>query len=477
MNLELWSALLIPALLLVVILVLRAFAMARRTEPLLMHRSKWKHRLTRDARRAFETAGWKIKPGMVAGGEEVDFFVFSQLANFEIITINRTARNFRSDTRLIERMEEQSRHFRIRNGCAIHIVDGGVGTDFIASGERRGLLMIHIDDIGEITSLTKYAANLPEALSPLQLRLLESNFLACSNLCQRFKAAGEPKKAIEWARRAIKSRYGYSVHYTLFSLLLESGDLDGAEEVGKEGLSYKPKDSVSFFKGLQKIATLRGDDTEAAAWAERWVAAEPEDPKELLLAYDNLAALHERHKNGPAAALAIGNAMRLAPDDPGILRRAARIALLEGNLPAARDYAERWIIQAPRDGGAYDLLADALLRQKSFGPAAAAIAEALVLNPDSAGFLRKASIIAMESGDFTAAIRFAERWVAAAPDDAAAYDHASLIYLRAGQYEEAGLANAKALKLDPLRPNLQRRSADIAATLARQAALPPSALA
>jgi tetratricopeptide (TPR) repeat protein len=439
-----------------------------------MHRSKWKHRLTRDARRAFAGAGWKIREGMVAGGVEVDFFVLSPLANFEILSINQTARSFRSDTILLERIEEQSRHFRIRNGCAIHLVDSGIGSEFVRLAKERGILVIHIDEIDQVTSLSKYFSALPEVLLPLQLRVLESNFLACSNLCGRFKAAGEIGKAIEWARRAIKSRYGYSIQSTLFSLLLESGDLDGAEEVGKEGLSFKPNDAAIFFKGFQKIATLRGDHATAVGWAERWVAMEPLEPRELVLAYDNLAQLHEQHRNGPAAVLAIGQALRLSPGNPGILRRAARIALLDGNVVAALDYAERCVAQAPGDAGAHDLLADVLMRQKSYERAKTVIVEALALHPEHVGLLRRASIIALETGDFVVAAQFAERWVAAATSDAGAYDHASFVYLRAERYEEARLANAKALELDPLRPNIQRRAADIAARLARQTMPPPS---
>jgi tetratricopeptide (TPR) repeat protein len=209
------------------------------------------------------------------------------------------------------------------------------------------------------------------------------------------------------------------------------------------------------------------------AWAERWVVVALEEPKELVLAYENLAALHERQRNSSAAALAIGQALGLAPDNPGILRRAAKIAILDENLPAARDYAERCLVRTPEDAGAHELLADVLMRQKNTERAAAVVAEGLARHSDNAGLLRRASMIAVETGDLVAGARFAERWVAAAPHDAGAYDHASLVYLRAELYEEARLANAKALELDPLRPNLQRRGADIAAKLAQQTAPSP----
>ncbi len=474
MTLELWPIGLVLAVLLLVIIVLRGFLRPSKAEPVLMHRSKWKHRLTLTVRRAFVAAGWKVQDGMIAGGVQVDLIVFSPLANFEIVTVNQTARNFRSDTLLLERIEEESRHFRIRNGCTIHFVDSGVGIEFVRLAERRGLLVIHIDEIDEVTSLSKYFSALPDSLSDLQLRVLGSSFLACSNLCGRFKAAGELGKAIEWARRAIKSRFGYSMHSTLFALLLESGDLDGAEEIGKEGLSFKPKDAATFFKGFQKIATLRGDDAAAVDWAERWVVAALEEPKELVLAYENLAALHERQRNSSLAAVAISQALELAPDNPGVLRRAAKIAILDGNLPVACDYADRCLARTPEDAGAHELLADVLMRQKSTERAAAVVAEALSQHPNNAGLLRRASMIALESGDLVESARFAERWVAAAPQDAGAYDHASVVYLRAERYDEASLANAKALELDPLRPNLQRRRADIAVRLARQTAPVPS---
>ena len=443
----------------------------REDEPERFNHSHWKEALMKKTRRRFRGTKWKLREGGAVAGTNISFFLQSTLGNFELICLDRTMRNFKSESSILDFMEETTRLFKARNGTIVLIYDDGVSADFARNAENRGVLAILADDLDVLAGLDKYIDEMPKDLTPFELRILEQNYSACMNLSGRFKDAKNLEQAIKWARRAINIRYGYSAHFILFSLLLDSGDWDGAEAVGNEGLSFRPRDSVGFFKGFQKIAVARENHTAAVEWAERWTSAEPKD----ALAFDNLASLYEMQKNAAAASQAISKALQLAPDHPGILRRAAKIALLEGNLPAALGYAERWILRAPQDGGAHEFQADVLLRQKNHDGASAAIAVALALQPNHWGFVRKSSIVALESGNLISAVRFAEQLVAMAPTDPGAYDHLSVVYLRASHYEEAHHANVKAVELDPANPNFQRRAADIQRKLGRPATSASSA--
>ena len=462
MNPEIVGASLLLALVLGA-LWFRSVKRARDSEPDRFNNSRWRLALIKKTRRQFRGTKWKLREGAPVAERYIDFFLIGELGSFEIICFDRTMKKFMTEMRILEEHEDTTRRFRARNGCLIGVFDDGFSLEFAKNAGARSLLVVHVDDLNVLVGLDKYFDTLPEELTPFELRILEGSFVACMNLSSRFKAARNLEKAIEWARRALIVRYGYSAHFVLFSLLLDNNDMDAAEAVGNEGLSFKPKDSVGFFKGLQKIAIVRGDNAAAITWAERWIAAEPDD----ALAYDNLASLYERQKNGAAASVAIGKALQLAPWNVGVLRRAAKIALLEGNLSAAFGYAEQWAAQAPNDGGAYEFQADVLLRQKNYDGAKLAIATAMSLQSDNWSFVRKSSVIALDSGDVTAAAKFAEQWVAMASTDPRAYDHMSLVYLRASQYEEASQANAKALELDPANLNIQRRAVDIQNRLGR----------
>ena len=429
----------------------------QRRRPERFNNSRWKVKLIKETRRAFEQAQWKVKNGTVVSDQTIDLFVTSKIANFEVLCLDRTLQNFRSETAILEQLENTTRLIRLRNGCVMVVIDDHFPLDFARRAKLRGLLVVHVAELNSVARLARYADALPNEWSDLELSVLESSHSACLDLAQRLKEKNDTERAIEWARRAIRNRHGYSAHYLLFSLLLDSNDLAGAEQVGMEGLSYKPKDTIRFFQGFQKLCALRGDYTAVVSWAERWVAAEPDEPR----AYDNLARIYQTQHNAPMAAVVISQALKLAPKDPDILRRAAKIFLLNGDLTAAILCAEDWITQGPKDGEGHEFLAGVWQRQKQYKKAASTIAVALAINPRSPSFMRRGSFVALDNGNFSEATRLAEQWLVLAPADPWAYDQLSRIYLLSAKYCEAEAATAKALAIDPTNTNFLRRAVEI----------------
>lgn len=295
------------------------------------NRSRWKLRLIRDTRRQFERQGWKVSPGRFVAGLEVDLFVASGRLRLPVLCLDRNLGRFMSETRILEQLEAHSRGFRARNETALIVIDGGFGQTIAEVARSRDVLVVEASALAAVTDLAACADTPPEPLSEIGRRVLEGSFAACLTFAESFRKARDLDRAIHWARCAIRSRHGYSAHHLLFPLLIERGDFAEAEAVGADALSFRPKDADRYFQGLQKIATIRGDAAAALGWAERWVAAEPAAPR----AHDNLAGLHLAQRNGPAAAAAIRAALALAPDDPGFLRRAARIARENGDRAAA----------------------------------------------------------------------------------------------------------------------------------------------
>jgi tetratricopeptide (TPR) repeat protein len=437
--------------------LLRRQRRTRGVEPERFNHSRWKEVLLKRTARKFRGTKWKLQPGRYIADREISFFLESALGNFELLCLDRTMKKFKSETDILESLEVTAGIFLRRKSCLVIIYDDGMSPEFVSNAERRSLLTIHVDELDALVGLEKYIDHVPDELPPPALRIMRKNFSVCMSMANRLKSAGRLEQAIEWARRAIDIRYGYSAHFTLFLWLIEKKDWDAAETIGNEGLSFRPKESIEFFKGFQKIAIARNNDEIAIEWAKRWIAAAPDD----ALAHDNLASLYEMQKNGPAAYQAVDKALQIAPKHSGILRRATKIALMEEKLSEALGYAERWAALEPKDGSAHEVRADILLRQKDYDGARAAIAMALILQPNSCGFIRRSSTIALESGDLNAATRFAEQWVAVAPTDPWAYDHLSIVHLRALRYEKARQANARALEFDPANPNFQRRTVDI----------------
>ena len=428
-------------------------------EYLLFNRSRSKKRLVEQTRRQFRAKDWTVRGKNTLVNLEVDLSVKCPIAAFQIVCLDPKLNCFLSDTSILERFEALARELRLRNEYLVLVTDDDQSAGFLSAARARGLVLVQLSEIEAVTHIIDYVDHLPKAIDELPLLVMGSSPSACADLMYRFSKAGNRAKAIEWGSRALKSHFGYFVHYALFSLLIENDDFDLAKQVGEEALSFKPKESGAFFQGFQKIATVSGDDLGAVVWAERWVKAEPDN----ALAYSNLADLYQKQGNEPLASVAINQALELAPTDPGILRRAVMLALHRGDLAPAFSYAERWVSQAAGDSGAYEMLADVLLKQARYDEAAVAIANAMAIHSNKPTLLRKASLVALQRGDLSGATQFAEEWRSIAPSDAWAHDHLSTLYLRDARYEQALAENLEALELAPTNPNFLRRAEQIRA--------------
>ena len=430
----------------------------KKTELFLFNRSRSKKTLVEETRRRFTIRKWVVKSvGMVS--LDIDFCVKSPMAVFYIACLDPMLNRFRSELSILERLENLAKDLRLRREYLIVVTADDLGDGFASSAHARGVSLIPLAGLESVTRIIDYADHLPDAVDAMTLRALEANPSACADLMYRFKKAGDNARAVEWGSRALKSYPGYFIHYSLFSLLIENNDFERAKQVGEEALSYKPKEAFLFFQGLQKIAALTGDETGEVTWAERWTKVEPDN----AMAYGSLAGVYQNQGDARNSALAIDKALELAPTDPDILRKAVTLARKDGDLATAASRAEQWVTHAAEDVGARDVLADILLKQARYEEAAVVVAGALVIDPNRPSLLRKASLVALQRGDFPSATQFAEQWLAVAPNDGWAHDHLCALYLRSANYEQARDQNSRALKLDPTNSNFLRRAEQIRA--------------
>ncbi|WP_419758056.1 tetratricopeptide repeat protein [Acidisoma sp.] len=431
----------------------------RKADHILFNRSRAKKALTEETKRQFRARGWLVRRDEALINLGIDFSVECPLATFEVVCLDQSLTRFLSETAILERFEILARQFRLRKACLIVVTDGSQTKGFVKSAQDRKLVLLRLSEVEFVTQIITYVDLLPDTLDDVTLRAMEGNSATCASLMYRLSKKGEKAKAIEWGKRALKAYAGYFVHNALFFLLIDNDDLDEAEKIGQEALSFKPKDASAFYRGFQKIAFKRGNGSDAVSWAERWVKAEPGNSQ----AYANLATIHQEQGDLAFASSNINKAMELDPANPDLLRRATLLSVRANNLDDAFDYATKWVSYAAGDVGAYETLADVLLKQARYDEAAASITEAMSIQSDRPSLLRKASLVALQRGDLPASIQFAERWRFVAPTDAWAHDHLSTIYLRGARFELAQVSNSKARELDPNNLNFLRRGEQIEA--------------
>ena len=93
------------------------------------------------------------------------------------------------------------------------------------------------------------------------------------------------------------------------NLRLQMGDIDGAEEAALSALQMSPENPGLIMRRLSGIAQGRGDSAKALEWAERAIAASPEDPWTHLVHFNLLVEEDQISR----AEIAFQNAMAASP--------------------------------------------------------------------------------------------------------------------------------------------------------------------
>jgi tetratricopeptide (TPR) repeat protein len=238
---------------------------------------------------------------------------------------------------------------------------------------------------------------------------------------------------------------------------LGQGDLDGSERVVRFALDFNPT-NPGLLSVLGDIAARRGQYPTAIQWIEKAIDAKPGD----LQVRNQLVSLHIDRHDLSAAREALSQALEIAPADPALLRRMSDIAARQGDMVGAFEWADHFVTASPQDPASHAHLAGLHLSQSNFAAAETAQRGALELAPADPGVLRRMSDIAVRSGDMQTALEWADRAIAARPNQAASHIHLAWLHLIQGDLAASESALRVARELDPNDISLLRRLSDLA---------------
>jgi hypothetical protein len=160
---------------------------------------------------------------------------------------------------------------------------------------QRGLYLFASGELTSITELGRFSTELPsdQSLTERQKGVLRQQLSLCLSIVERFHTTGDLSAAIAWARYAVDGADRYTkAHDTLFSLLLEAGDLPAAADLGNKVLKKNP-DSLFFLRGMQKLSPKQGPDQDEEDWEVR-IAQAKKRTSALVPRQESLEAILQR---------------------------------------------------------------------------------------------------------------------------------------------------------------------------------------
>lgn len=160
--------------------------------------------------------------------------------------------------------------------------------------------------------------------------------------------------------------------HTMGEILLSAGQLDAAQAAYEQAQSLDPELAIAH-GGLGQIALLRGDADAAERHFKLALRADGNDVQALA----GLGALAQRRGDPQRALQLLTQAAQLAPDDPLIQMRYARIALDQGILDLTAKALDKALAVHPDYAEAQLLRADVHVRQRELAQAQA-ICDALL---------------------------------------------------------------------------------------------------
>lgn len=202
-------------------------------------------------------------------------------------------------------------------------------------------------------------------------------------------------------------------------------------------------DDGDLMQALADAQQFAGESAQSLATLNRLVKVRPLSGEAQL----RLALAHGLNGQMDAARAPLARALELAPDAPGVLRAAIRLALADQQPQRARALAEDVQKRLPRESLGWQLEAEVetALGQGAAAAAAYRTAHERQGSPESAIHLHR-SLLAT---DAAAAAAFVQRRIAAAPDDALFLAHLAEVAVRAGRVAEAEERYRQALEHQP----------------------------
>jgi len=214
----------------------------------------------------------------------------------------------------------------------------------------------------------------------------------------------------------------WDVRTRLLETQTATGKLDDAEKTCRDFL-FKHRDSAPAWAALSSVKLARGDAAGALDAAETALKSGADEPRAVVARARALAALGRRD-DAAKALEGLSDLHKKRKDDfmKGPLVAIARGLVLRDELAGApEDYklaAERIlpdILRADNDPAVRTLLAHAHISRRRPATAAPLLAEALGMNGSLADAHLGQGLLALEAGDFAAAVEAADRALAVNP--------------------------------------------------------------
>ncbi len=273
--------------------------------------------------------------------------------------------------------------------------------------------------------------------------------------------------------------------------LLERGELAEAEAVLTRAAAARPDDAATLAT-LARVRTQLRRFPEAIRAAEQVVALRPRDAE----AHGDLARLHGWMGDYDAAIVLYRQALALDPHRLGLesdlgdvlvwahrwdeaerlyqevlavrpdhheaLKGLVRARLHAGNVEGALEVASRALRVYPRDPDLYRDQAAALAIRGSLDEAARSLERAAALVPEDAGVLRRLGQVRYQRRDYAGAADAWRRAIALDPDGAGDHVMLARAHLALGRLAQAQEQLDLARRMNPLDPDVQRLSVDLA---------------
>jgi putative PEP-CTERM system TPR-repeat lipoprotein len=225
-------------------------------------------------------------------------------------------------------------------------------------------------------------------------------------------------------------------------------DYIGASETLRKALALNPGD-LELRTELANVEAASGRSGEALAMAR---AIQKESPK-TAAGFAVEGNVHYELRNWDRAAAAYREALKRQPSAAVLVR--LHVALeQQGKRAEAGALAANWIRENPKDVAVRSYLAERALRAKQYKEAAGLYEAVLAVQPQSPVALNNLAWAAMETKD-PAALGYAEKAYALAPDNASVLDTYGMILLQKGEVKRSVELLTAAVGRDPKNPDIR----------------------
>lgn len=269
-----------------------------------------------------------------------------------------------------------------------------------------------------------------------------ASMLALAALARR--TGGSAAEATTWVDKAVKQRpKDVDTWRTAIDLHLQADDGVAALKLAQAGVAALPVEP-DLLDRMVRAQLLAGQPEKALTSVEALKKMLPTSPYVHLL----MADVYLAGKDDASANLAVQAALQLAPEEPGVQRSGAAIALRRGRPAEALALARAVQSRNPADAIGYRLEGDAEANLRHWDAAAAAFRKALdKRNPLDAAARHHFALI--NGGKATEAATFEKAWSKDHPADASFVSHLGQMALLRNDFAQAQVHYRRLLELRP----------------------------